>query len=114
MFVLSSGDALPPDANAKRIRVMRMKKLEGHPLGMFVRATDFKLNVSGEDNHGSFAQGKSVAMKKTSQKNLSCLHEKVCDDRMGSGLFHKGHDKNNDDNDAVRQFFLRFFRRKKR
>ena len=90
MIVLLSGCTLPPDINGEHIRVTRRKKLEDNPLGMFRHIADFKSQAFGEDNHGSFAQGKIIMSKKTLQKHLNNLHEKVGDAGIGSGLFHKG------------------------
>ena len=65
-----------------------------------MHATDFKLHAASEDDHGSFTQGKIFIFNKTIQKHLNNLHEKVGDAGMGSGLFHKGCNKNNDNNDV--------------
>lgn len=65
---------------------------------MFRHVTEFKLHASGYDNHRYFAHGKSDVIKKTLQKHLSKSNEKSGDTGVGSELFHKGHNKNADDN----------------
>ena len=60
----------------------------------------FKFRAAGEDNHMSFAQGKSNAIKKTLEKHLVKLHDKVGDAGVGSVLLHKGHNNNKDEIDV--------------
>ena len=83
MLALSSGDMIIPDANVKRIRVTRRKKLKHHTLGMLRHVTEFKLHASREDNYRSFSQGNSGIIKKTLQKYLNESHEKVDDAGVG-------------------------------
>ena len=100
VLILSSGDMFPPDANVKRLRVIRRKKLEDHSFGLLRHVTEFKLHAAGDDDHGSFTQGDSETSKKTLLKHWSELQEKVGDSGMGSGSFHKVHNKSTDGNDA--------------
>ena len=59
----------------------------------------FKFRASAEDNHVSFAQGKINVIKKTLQKHLIKVHDKVGDSGLGSRLFHNGFNDNKDDNE---------------
>ena len=98
ILVLSSGDMSLPDTNGKSLRVIRRKKNEDHSFGILSHITKFKFHVAGDDNHGSFAQGKSNIIKKTLQKHLNKLQEEVGDAGAGLGLFYKGHNENTHEN----------------
>ena len=77
VLVISSGGTFLPDANAKRLRFIRRKKLEDHSFELFRQMTEFKLNAANDYNHGSFAQGKSNIIMKNLQKHLNKFHENL-------------------------------------
>ena len=100
MLILSTGDALPPNTNVKRLKVMRRNKLEDHPFGIFRHVTEFKshtASIKKADEVGAVNKGKSDMLKNKLQKHLNKLHDKIGD--TGSALFHKGYKRKINKND---------------